>query len=43
MCSIEEFNETFVKFQKIYEDCNQLLARGINEEETSNDELVSEA
>ncbi|KAG5682340.1 hypothetical protein PVAND_011699 [Polypedilum vanderplanki] len=38
MCSVEEFNEIFCKFQKIYDDCNKLLTRGINEEETSNEE-----
>lgn len=40
MTTIEEFNETFNKFKQFYEECNQLLAKGI-EQETKNEDAVS--
>jgi hypothetical protein len=41
MCTLEEFIAIFERFNDIYNECNQLLARGINEEETAKEEQVS--
>lgn len=40
MCSLEEFDETFIQFEKLYQDFLRILQLGIDLE-TSDEELVS--
>ena len=40
MTSVDEFNEIFARFQRMYEECTQLLTIGI-EQETNDEDLVN--